>query len=110
MNSSFFKNVLTLVSGNAIAMALPILCYPLLSRIFTPSDYALFGVYFSVFSFLEIGSAGRYDATVVLPPKKGDAANLVAGGLVFAFFYSLIILTLVFLFRDFVASSFHNSV
>src|SRR5258706_5985586 len=109
MNPSFLRNVMTLVSGNAIAMALPILCYPLLSRVFTPADYALFGVFFSVFSFLEIGSAGRYDGAVMLPPKKEDAANLVAGGLVFACFYSLLILALVFFLRDFVARIFHNS-
>jgi O-antigen/teichoic acid export membrane protein len=108
VNSTFVKNVLTLISGNAIALFIPIILYPILSRIFSPEDYALFGVYFSVFIFLEIASAGRYDFAVVMPKKDEDAINLIAGGLILSIIYSLAILFLVIFLRGWLADSLNN--
>lgn len=108
MKSSFFKNILTLITGNVIAFIIPVAIYPLLSRIFTPNDYALFGLYFGIFSFLEIASAGRYDFAIVLPEKDIDAINLVAGGLIIAFFFSILILILVLFLNDILAVQLNN--
>lgn len=107
-NSTFTKDILTLVSGNAIAFIIPVILYPLLSRVFAPEDYALFGLYVAVFSFLEIASAGRYDFAVVMPEKDEDAINLVAGGLVIAVLYALLILILVLLFRNVLSLKLNN--
>lgn len=98
--SSIQKNLVTLITGNAIALALPVCLYPLMSRIFTPADYAVYGVYFSVFTFLEIASVGRYDFTVVMPKEDVNASNIVGGGILIAFFYSSVVLVLVFFFGE----------
>lgn len=103
MNSTFTKNLLTLITGNAIALIIPVILYPIISRIFTPEDYALFGLYFSIFSFLEIASVGRYDFAVVMPENEEDAINIMGGGLLIASLYSLVILLLVLLLKDMVA-------
>jgi O-antigen/teichoic acid export membrane protein len=108
LQTSFLKNVLTLVSGNVIALALPIFFYPILSRIFTPADYALFGLYVSVFSFLEIGSAGRYDFAVMMPKRDDAAINLVAGGFVFSLVYALFVLILVMALGGWISTSLNN--
>ena len=107
-SSAFIKDILTLVTGNVIAFIISIILYPLLSRIFTPEDYALFGLYFAVFTFLEIASAGRYDFALVNPEKDEDAISLVAGGLIISIFYSLVILLFVFLLKDFLAAKLNN--
>lgn len=107
-DSVFTKNVLTLITGNAIALIIPIILYPLLSRIFAPEDYALFGLYFSVFTFLEIASAGRYDLAVVMPKRDDDAINLIAGGLIISLLYSLAILLLVIFLRGWLAVKLNN--
>jgi O-antigen/teichoic acid export membrane protein len=88
--SPFIKHVFTLVAGNAIAFIIPVLLYPALSRIFTPEDYAVYGLYVAVFSFLEIASAGRYDFAVVIPEKDDDAKHLVVGGVLISICYSLL--------------------
>jgi O-antigen/teichoic acid export membrane protein len=106
--NSFNKNVVTLVSGNAIALLLPIVFYPVLSRVFSPADYALFGLYISVFSFLEIASAGRYDFAVVMPSQDEDAINLVAGGFLISVLFSIFILVLVSFTKDILATSLRN--
>jgi O-antigen/teichoic acid export membrane protein len=102
------RDILTLFTGNAIAFIIPVLVYPVLSRIFSPGDYALFGLYAAVFGFLEIASAGRYDFSVVLPEQDEEAVNLVAGGLAVALLFSLLVLVLVFLFGPLAARAFNN--
>ncbi len=108
ISSTFTRNLLTLITGNTIALIIPIILYPLLSRIFTPEDYALFGVYFSVYIFLEIASAGRYELAVVIPKKDSDATNLVAGSLLISIGYSILILILVIFFREWLAHKLNN--
>src|SRR5689334_10723059 len=94
-NSNFIRNILTLSTGNAIAFIIPVILYPVLSRVFAPEDYALFGLYAGVFGFLEIASAGRYDFAVVMPREDNDAMNLVGGALIISICYSFFIFLLV---------------
>lgn len=108
-HSIFLKNVITLISGNIVAFIFPILLYPLLTRLYTPEDYALFGLYVAVFSFLEVASVGRYDMVVVMPEKDEDAVNIVAGGFLISLIYALIILLLVIFFRDWVSIRLNNT-
>lgn len=107
-NTDFSRNILTLFTGNAIAFIIPILLYPVLSRVFTVEDYALFGLYVGIFSLLEIASAGRYDFGIVLPEKEEDAVSLVWGGMIIAAAYSILILILVVIFNDVVAGLLKN--
>ena len=87
---------------------LPVAFYPVLSRLFSHEDYAMYGLFFSVFSFLEIASAGRYDFGIVMPEKDDDAMNLVVGGLLISFAYSLLILSLLFPLKDVLSSQLGN--
>jgi O-antigen/teichoic acid export membrane protein len=106
--STLIKDILTLSIGNAIAFVAPVMLYPVLSRVFTPSDYAIFGLYSSIFALLEIASAGRYDFAVVMPKEDDDAINIVAGGLIISVIYSIFIFILTVLFKDVAASKLHN--
>ncbi len=106
--STLIKDVLTLSIGNAIAFIASVLLYPVLSRVFTPIDYAIFGLYSSIFAFLEIASAGRYDFAVVMPKQEDDAINVVAGGLIISVVYSVFIFSLALLFKDVAASNLNN--
>jgi O-antigen/teichoic acid export membrane protein len=107
--STLIKDILTLFTGNAIAFLAPVMLYPVLSRVFTPSDYAVFGLYSSIFAFLEIASAGRYDFAIVMPKQSDDGINLIAGGFLISVFYSVFILILVIFFNDFVALKLNNN-
>jgi O-antigen/teichoic acid export membrane protein len=106
--SSFNKNILTLVTGNAIAFIIPIILYPVISRIFSPADYALFGLFASIYGVLEIASAGRYDFAVVLPKKNDEAINVVGSGLFFASLYSILTFLLVVFFRTWASIKLKN--
>ena len=45
VKSRYVRNVLTLMSGASIAQALPVVITPILTRIYTPAEFGLFGVY-----------------------------------------------------------------
>jgi O-antigen/teichoic acid export membrane protein len=92
-----------------IAFVVPVILYPILSRIFSVEDYAVFGLYVAVFVFLEVASAARYDFAVIIPEKDNDAIHLVAGGVLISLCYSMLVLVLVFLFGEFVVTRLNNS-
>ena len=100
----FSKNVLTLVSGTAIAQIIPIAISPVLTRIYTPEEFGIYAILTSIVIIFSVISNGRYELAIVLPEKDEDAINIFALGLiinvVLLFFLSLI----VYFFNDFIIS------
>ncbi|MBO4711133.1 oligosaccharide flippase family protein [bacterium] len=74
---SFLKNVVTLMSGTVIAQMLTILASPVLSRLFSPEDFALLASFTSVTSLCVIFCSGKYEMAILLPEKDGDARNIL---------------------------------
>ena len=46
--STFFRNVATLVSGSALAQLVGLACAPILTRLYTPEDFGLLGIFMAV--------------------------------------------------------------
>lgn len=106
--SEFVRNVLTLMTGTTIAQAIPIAISPILSRIYSPSDYGLFALFMSVASIISIVATGRYEMAVMLPEEDEDAVNIVGLSLIIAFFISLLTLIVVWLFNDLISALLAN--
>lgn len=69
--SAFLNNVLTLVTGTAIAQAVGIALAIPLARLYTPSDFGHFAIFSSISTFAATIASLRYDLAIVLP--KSDA-------------------------------------
>lgn len=80
--SSLFKNILTLFSGTAIAQILPILLSPLLSRIYTPEDFAVFALITAVVSITATFSTFRLELATVIPENEEEARILFSTALI----------------------------
>ena len=78
----FSKNVLTLVSGTAIAQIIPIAISPVLTRIYTPEEFGIYAIFTSIVIIFSVISNGRYELAIVLPEKDEDAINIFALGLI----------------------------
>ena len=78
LKSEFSRNVMTMLTGSAIAQFLPLLLMPVISRLFSPEEFGLFAFYFSLVSFFLVISSGRYDMAILLPKKDKDAINILA--------------------------------
>jgi O-antigen/teichoic acid export membrane protein len=108
MDSDFRKNFLALFSGTTLAQVIPFLLAPLLSRVFSAEDYAVYGLYIAVLEVIAIVIAGRYELTIVLPKKDEDAVQLVSGALLIAFVFSLFLLVIVAVFNHEIALVLNN--
>ena len=75
--SDFSKNVLTLISGVALAQAIPILLSPLLSRIYTMEDFGEYAIYNSFISVLIILSTARFEYAIALPKDNANSFKII---------------------------------
>ena len=52
IKSEYAKNIVTLVTGTAIAQVIPIVIMPMLTRLYTPVEFGMFGMYIGIVSLL----------------------------------------------------------
>lgn len=76
--SSFFSNVLKLVSGTTLAQLITIFTAPIITRLFAPDDFGVLNVFTSLISIISIVICLRYEYAIMLPEDDGDAANIFA--------------------------------
>jgi O-antigen/teichoic acid export membrane protein len=73
LNSKFSRHVLKLAIGTSIANAILIITMPVLTRLWSPDNFAVFAIYMAFVEIAGTISAGRLDLVVILPKKNEDA-------------------------------------
>ena len=74
--SAFFRNVLVVMSGTVVAQAIGFALSPVISRLFSPSNFGVFGSFDAVLSIITAGITLEYYQAIMLPKEKGDAFHL----------------------------------
>lgn len=74
----YYKNFITLFSGNSISQVVPFLLAPVIGRIFSPQELAVQENFLAIVSLVSVIVAGRYEIALVLPKIKKRANNLFA--------------------------------
>lgn len=85
----FLKNLLTLFSGTVLAQLIPLLALPILTRLYTPEDFGLYGIFIA---FLTIGSvifSLRYDFATAQAKDEESARNLLVFTFISALFFTI---------------------
>jgi O-antigen/teichoic acid export membrane protein len=100
--SKFVQHSLTLVAGATLAQAIPVLVSPLLTRLYTPSNFGNLAIYMTVISISSVIVTGRYELAVVLPENKRDSANVSVLTVIISFLASLLLFCLFLIFREFI--------
>jgi O-antigen/teichoic acid export membrane protein len=75
--SEFKKNVITLFSGTIISQAIPIVAAPLFTRIYSPNDYAIFGVFLAISAVINIFSTFNFPAAIIVSENDLEAKQLL---------------------------------
>ena len=65
------------MSGTAIAQAMGFALMPLISRLYTPDDFGVFGTFNSVAGVLCVGATLQYSQALMLPKRHGQSASLL---------------------------------
>jgi O-antigen/teichoic acid export membrane protein len=76
--SPFIKNTVVVMSGTAFAQVLGFVLSPVISRLFSPSDFGVFGAFNAVISIIVSVVTLEYGHAIMLPREDEDAINLLA--------------------------------
>lgn len=82
------RNVAKLMTGTAIGQAIALLAAPVLSRLYSPDEFGVVGVFLALASVLAVVSALRLELAIVVPKADDEAlvimatALLIVGGFV----------------------------
>lgn len=74
--SEFLRNVLIIMTGSGSAQALGVVLSPVISRLFSPADFGIFGSFSSVAGVIAAGVTLQYSQAIMLPKGREDAINL----------------------------------
>lgn len=75
-NSAFIKNILIVASGTALAQIIGFALMPVISRLFTPADFGVFGSFSAVVGVISAGITMDYSQAIMLPKEKSVAFEL----------------------------------
>jgi O-antigen/teichoic acid export membrane protein len=73
----FNKDLGVLLSGTLIAQAIPVLVSPMLTRLYTPENFAGLAILMAWFNPLSYLASGRFEIAVLLPKEDEEAKKLV---------------------------------
>lgn len=90
----------TLVFATAIGQVLVLSITPLLTRLYTPSDFGVMAVFVAITSMILVVSSGRYEFSIPLPVLERDARLLLFGSLLINFVFFLTCFLIVALFSS----------
>lgn len=77
LKGALVKNTLKLTSGSVINYIIPIVTTPILTRIFTPSDYGVWGIFSSIATILTVFVCGGYEYAIVESDTEQERNNIV---------------------------------
>jgi len=73
----FARSVAVLAGGAAIGQAVTVLVSPLLTRMYSPDEFGVFGVYASILGIVAVVGSLRYEYAIPLPEDDETAANIL---------------------------------
>lgn len=103
--NQFARSVSILVGGTSSAQFLIIMASPVLTRLYTPSDFGILAVFAGLLALLGVIASLRYEIAIPLPKTDQDAANVVALCLLLVGSSAMASGVLVFSIGKFVASN-----
>lgn len=83
-SNSALKQVRSLTLGTFVAQLLVLVSSPFISRLYTPEEFAIYGLFASVVLVGSILITGGYDAAIPLPKKDDVAVSLLRSVLIMA--------------------------
>jgi len=74
----FIGHVAVLMSGRTLAALIALGTTPIVARLFTPADFGVAAVFFSIISIIAQGSSLRYEGAIALPKGHDEALAIMA--------------------------------
>lgn len=108
LKHGFSLNVLTTMSGTVISQIIPIIIIPVLTRLYSPSDFGTLSLYVALATICSVMATARYEVAIMLPKSDSGAINLVALSIVIAASIALFFLAVICVFHKQLANMIGN--
>ena len=94
------RNIFSVAIGTIFAQIISILISPILTRIYTPEDFGIYGIYMSIVSICVTVASGRYDLAIFMPKNIDDAKRILIISILFSFLTSLFLFIVIIFFKE----------
>lgn len=98
--SRFRRNFIKVARANVLAQALPLLALPLLTRLYSPTDFGVAALFASALSLLVAFSVWRFDWSVPNASSRFVASGLMAVGLVLLLSFTLVVFSILWFWGE----------
>jgi len=98
--SQFFRNMSVVLGGTVVAQAVGVAIAPVISRLFTPSDFGVLGSFNSILLVVAAFATLQYSQALMLPRNEEDAANVFGASLLSVCIVTLVALLVAYLRSD----------
>ncbi|MHB0960795.1 MAG: oligosaccharide flippase family protein [Pirellulaceae bacterium] len=105
-NSPFYKSVAWVAGGTAVAQAITIFTTPVVTRLYTPSDYGVFAVFTAILGVMQPVATLTYAMAIPLAESDNLAHNLVKLCFTIVLTISMLLALVVLLFGPTIAAQF----
>ncbi|MGC9341488.1 MAG: lipopolysaccharide biosynthesis protein [Bacteroidales bacterium] len=100
----FIRNVSILAGGTTLSQSIILLATPLITRLYTPDDLGILGVFTSFLTISLVVSSLRYEIAIPLPTKDHDAFNLLVIAILINVGISILIIPFIVFFAQPIAT------
>jgi len=108
-NSTYILQIITLMSGTLMAQIVSFGFIPILTRLYTPSEFGLYSLFFALSSMIGMVSSGNYEQAIMLPKSDRDAQSLVFLSILVTLFIVVLLTVVLFIFYDFFLNYFEQT-
>lgn len=106
--NSFVLQILTLMSGTLMAQVVLLAFIPILTRLYTPTEFGNYSLFFILSTIIGSVSSLRYEQAIMLPKSDRDAQVLLFISALLTIFISFILSIILFIFYDFFLNYFNQ--
>lgn len=100
MSSSLVKSILTLATGSIASSAVMALSIPVLTRVYSPEEFGVFGVYLSIVGLIALVSSAKLESALMLTSFRFDRALILKTCVFLVCIITCLILILLLLFNS----------
>jgi len=105
-SNTYLLQIMTLMSGTLMAQIVSFAFIPIMSRLYTPSEFGLYSIFFALSSMIGMVSSLNYEQAIMLPKSNRDAQALVFLSILVTIFIVSILTVLLFIFYNFFLNYF----
>lgn len=109
-SNTYVMQILTLMSGTLLAQIIMLGAIPILTRLYTPTEFGLFSLFLSIITIIGSISSLKYDQAIMLPKSEKNAQALVFLSILITVSITIISIVFILLFNDFILDYFDGSI